>query len=105
MPGTGAYAATKAALIAMMRVWAIEAGPGGKRINSISPGIILTPMAEEVLDPDMSRQLSAHTPHRRHGRPEDVAGSAAWLLSDDATFVTGQDIVIDGGFTIGGALR
>lgn len=105
MPGSGAYAATKAALLAMMRVWAVEEGPKGNRINAVSPGIILTPMADEVLDAEISDRLSAHTPLRRNGRPEDVTGTAAWLLSRDSDFVTGQNIVVDGGFTIGGALR
>ncbi len=105
MPGSGAYAATKAALLAMMRVLAVEEGPRGNRINAISPGIILTPMADEVLDPEISARLSNHTPLRRNGRPEDVTGTAMWLLSDNSDFVTGQDIVVDGGFTLGGALR
>lgn len=105
MPGSGAYAATKGALLAMMRVWAVEEGPRGNRINAISPGIILTPMADEVLDPEIANRLSDHAPLRRNGRPEDVTGTAAWLLSDDSEFVTGQDVVVDGGFTLGGALR
>ncbi len=105
MPGTGAYAATKAALLAMMRVLAVEEGPRGNRVNAISPGIILTPMADDVLDPDISALLSNHTPLRRNGKPEDVTGTALWLLSDDSGFVTGQDVVVDGGFTLGGALR
>lgn len=105
MPGSGAYAATKAGLLAMMRVWAVEEGPRGNRINAISPGIILTPMADEVLAPEVSSHLSDHTPLRRNGRPEDVTGTAAWLLSEDAAFVTGQNVIVDGGFTLGGALR
>lgn len=105
MPGTGAYAATKAGLIAMMQILAVEEGPRGIRVNSISPGIILTPMADEVLDTNLSKRLSDHTPLRRNGRPEDVTGAVSWLLSEDAAFVTGQNITIDGGYTIGGALR
>ncbi|WP_095589788.1 SDR family NAD(P)-dependent oxidoreductase [Actibacterium ureilyticum] len=105
MPGTGAYAATKAGLAAITRVFAVEAGPRGQRVNAISPGVILTPMAAQVLDTDLSRRLSDHTPLRRNGQPGDVAGTAAWLLSDDAGFVTGQNIVVDGGFTLGGVLR
>lgn len=105
MPGSSAYAATKAGLLAMMRVCAVEEGPRGNRVNAISPGIILTPMADEVLDAEVSSRLSNHTPLRRNGRPEDVTGTALWLLSDAAAFVTGQDIVVDGGFTLGGALR
>jgi NAD(P)-dependent dehydrogenase (short-subunit alcohol dehydrogenase family) len=104
MPGTGAYAATKAGLIAMMRIWAVEAGPTGIRVNAINPGIILTPMAD-VLDPAVSAQLANHTPLRRNGLPEDIAGTVAWLLSDDAAFVTGQEITVDGGFALGGAMR
>ena len=105
MPGSGAYAATKAALLAMMRVLAVEEGPRGNRINAISPGIILTPMADDVLDPEISTRLSDHTPLRRNGRPEDITGTAMWLLSDSSEFVTGQDVVVAGGFTLGGALR
>ncbi|MEP2781157.1 MAG: SDR family oxidoreductase [Pseudoruegeria sp.] len=105
MPGSGAYAATKAALLAMVRVWAIEEGPKGNRINAINPGIILTPMADKVIDPGLSIRLSDHTPLRRNGRPEDVTGAAAFLLSDESEFITGQGIVVDGGYTLGGAIR
>ncbi|MEP3299094.1 MAG: SDR family oxidoreductase [Pseudoruegeria sp.] len=105
MPGSGAYAATKAALLAMVRVWAIEEGPKGNRINAINPGIILTPMADKVIEPGLSKRLSDHTPLRRNGRPEDVTGAAAFLLSDESEFITGQGIVVDGGYTLGGAIR
>lgn len=102
MPGAGAYAATKGALVAMMHTLAMEQGPRHVRVNSVSPGIILTPMADEALDPALSATLAAHAPLGRNGTPEDVSGTVAWLLSDDARFVTGQNIAIDGGFTLGG---
>lgn len=105
MPGTGAYAATKAGLLAMMRVMAVEEGPRGIRVNAISPGVILTPMAEAVLDADLSERLAGHTPLRRNGRPQDVVSTVRWLMSPEAAFVTGQTVTVDGGFTIGGALR
>lgn len=102
MPGAGAYAATKGALLAMMKTMAVEQGRRGLRVNAISPGIILTPMAEEVLSTELSSNLAAQSALKRNGVPEDVSGTVAWLLSDDAAFVTGQEIFIDGGYTIGG---
>ena len=102
MPGAGAYAASKGALAAMMRTLAVEVGSRGIRVNTINPGIILTPMADDVLDADIAARLAAHTPLRRNGVPDDIAGTVAWLLSEDAAFVTGQEITIDGGYTLGG---
>ncbi|QEW06616.1 SDR family NAD(P)-dependent oxidoreductase [Nitrincola iocasae] len=102
MPGAGAYAATKGALLSLMKTLAVEKGQQNIRVNAVSPGIILTPMASEVLAPELSRKLADHTALKRNGTPSDVSGTIAWLLSDDAAFVTGQEIIIDGGYTIGG---
>jgi len=103
MPGISAYAATKGALDAMMRTVALEFGDQGIRINNVSPGIIATPMGVEAIGSEEAmRPLALHTPLQRLGYSEDVADAVLWLLSEDARFVTGQNIVIDGGFTLGG---
>jgi NAD(P)-dependent dehydrogenase (short-subunit alcohol dehydrogenase family) len=102
MPGAGAYAATKGALLAMSKTLAVEEGPKGIRVNAISPGIILTPMADLVLSKEAAQQLADKAALKRNGNPEDVIGTVAWLMSDDSQFVTGQEIFIDGGFSLGG---
>ncbi len=102
MPGAGAYAATKAALLALTRTLAMELGGRNIRVNAISPGVILTPMAEAALAPEIAARLASQAALGRNGTPEDVSGAVAWLLSDDAAFVTGQEISVDGGFTLAG---
>ncbi|PQV54661.1 SDR family NAD(P)-dependent oxidoreductase [Paraburkholderia sp. BL21I4N1] len=103
LPGTSAYAASKGALDAMMRAVAMEVGSRNIRINNVSPGVIATPMAEAALgDERAMRPFLSHTPLRRIGQPEDIADVVLWLLSDDARFVTGQSLLVDGGFTLGG---
>ncbi|OTA21544.1 short chain dehydrogenase/reductase family oxidoreductase [Xenorhabdus beddingii] len=102
MPGTGIYAATKSALLALMRTLAAEVGVRSVRVNAISPGVILTPMAAEALPEEVAKSLAAHSLLLRNGVAEDVAGTVAWLLSEDAGYVTGQEIKVDGGFTTGG---
>lgn len=103
MPGLAGYAATKGALDAMMRTVAVEIGAHNIRVNNVSPGIIATPMAAGVLASEAAaRPFIRHTPAQRIGTSEDVADTVLWLLSDDARFVTGQSILVDGGYTLGG---
>ncbi|GAB2895878.1 glucose 1-dehydrogenase [Uliginosibacterium flavum] len=103
MPGLAAYAAGKAALDALTRTVALEVGSKQIRINNVSPGIIATPMASGVLASETAAlPFQKHTPLQRIGQPEDVADAVVWLLSDEARFVTGQSLLVDGGFTLGG---
>jgi NAD(P)-dependent dehydrogenase (short-subunit alcohol dehydrogenase family) len=103
MPGLAAYAGTKAALDAIARTVAVEVGAQQIRINNVSPGIIATPMASGVLATETATlPFRQHTPLQRIGQPEDVADAVVWLLSDEARFVTGQSLLVDGGFTLGG---
>jgi NAD(P)-dependent dehydrogenase (short-subunit alcohol dehydrogenase family) len=103
MPGIAAYAASKAALDALARTVALEGGPHGIRVNNVSPGVIATPMSQAALgSAEAMRPFALHTPLQRIGDPDDVADAVLWLLSDDARFVTGQSLLVDGGLTLGG---
>lgn len=103
LPGSSAYSASKSALDGMIRALAQEAAPDGIRINNVNPGIIDTPMFRlAAADSDADRPFIGHTPAGRLGTPEDVADVVIWLSSDGARFVTGQNTLIDGGYTIPG---
>jgi NAD(P)-dependent dehydrogenase (short-subunit alcohol dehydrogenase family) len=95
------YNATKAGVIELTRSMALELAPK-VRVNAVCPGFILTPMQEEEYTPEMRRAFASKLPLNRLGRPEDVAALFAFLASDDATFITGQHFVIDGGEITGG---
>lgn len=94
------YVATKAGVIGMTKVWARELGRSGIRVNAIAPGFIATEMVqkmpEKVLD-----DMRAKTPLGRLGQPEDIANAFLWLASDEASFVHGATISVDGGIVIG----
>ncbi len=101
MPGNGVYGASKAALNSLMKYAAREYASRKVRVNSICPGMVDTPLihrgtiTEEQLAEDAKRY-----PLGRYGRPDDIANGAVYLLSDASSWLTGHDLVIDGGFSI-----
>ena len=104
-PERTSYAASKAALISFTRTWALELATTGITVNAIAPGPIETDMFRvnnPVGSPGEARYL-AIIPMRRLGRPADVAAAAAYLVSRDAGYVTGQTLFVDGGASVGRA--
>jgi 2-dehydro-3-deoxy-D-gluconate 5-dehydrogenase len=101
-PGYASYCAVKGGVEALVRALAVDFGPSGIRVNSLTPGLVQTPLAY-VDRPDFDDQIetiAARLPLRRIGQPDDLAGPAVFLLSDDSAWMTGQSLVVDGGYTI-----
>jgi len=95
----GAYGPTKAALRALTQQMAVEWGPRGIRANSVSPGMIRTPLSEpHYRNEAVLHNRTSSIPARRIGRPDDIGSVVAFLASDASAYVNGQDIVVDGGF-------
>jgi NAD(P)-dependent dehydrogenase (short-subunit alcohol dehydrogenase family) len=97
------YGATKAGVSGMVTGLAVEWGPFQATVNAIAPGIVETPLTSTYMSehPDRAQAALEHTPVGRLGRAEDVAAVAAFLASEEASFVTGQTIVVDGGMSAG----
>lgn len=99
-PGGAAHAATKGAVIAFSRHLASECAGDGMRVVCISPGYVDTPgTADFSADPEIQQQLIARNLVPRAGKPEDIAGTALFLASEDASYMTGANVVVDGGRT------
>ena len=100
IPGLSPYCASKAGVVGLSRTAAVEYAPHGIRINTVLPGAIETPLLAEVIakSPDVIGVMAAQHPIGRIGMPAEVAAAVAFLASDDAAFVTGVALPVDGGF-------
>lgn len=96
-----AYAASKGAIAALTRSMAVQLGPRGVRVNALAPGPILTAHVEQFFpDPEARRVRLARVPLGRFGAPDDAAALACFLASDEASWITGQTVVLDGGISV-----
>lgn len=96
-PGEAAYAASKAAVVALSRIAAMELGPHGVTVNAVCPGYVLTEMGAGTRTTEQVAAWTAKSPLGRLGEPDDVASAVAFLASDDGSYMTGQAINVTGG--------
>ncbi|MEM9068547.1 MAG: glucose 1-dehydrogenase [Myxococcota bacterium] len=99
-PLQGVYGMTKAAVISMTQTLAAELGPSGIRVNAIAPGLIETRFSQTLTsNPKLVAMIKDRTSLKRLGQPDDIAGAAVYLASDSSSYMNGQTLVVDGGWT------
>ena len=91
------YSASKAGVIGLTKALSKELGPSGIRVNSVAPGVIATDMLKSFTEDDL-KSLASESSLGRIGTPEDIANAVFFLASDNASFITGQTLTVDGGF-------
>jgi NAD(P)-dependent dehydrogenase (short-subunit alcohol dehydrogenase family) len=102
VPNRAAYVAAKHAIVGLTREMAMELGPCGIRVNAVAPGSVRTPLTERYFsDPELVRKLNASHPLGRVADPSEIAVAILFLASDDAGFITGATLPVDGGYTAG----
>jgi NAD(P)-dependent dehydrogenase (short-subunit alcohol dehydrogenase family) len=104
VPGFSAYIAAKGAIVAMTKTLALELAPTATTVNAVAPGAVDTPLNANAYTPEVRRTYEERIPLGRIGSAEEIADVVVFLASDAARYVTGQELIVDGGLTINGAV-
>jgi NAD(P)-dependent dehydrogenase (short-subunit alcohol dehydrogenase family) len=100
-PLQGVYGMTKAAVVSMTQTLAVELAPFRIRVNAVAPGLVDTKFASALVgSPDIVKVFTDHTAQKRYAQPAEIAGAVVFLASDEASYVTGQVLCVDGGYTV-----